>query len=168
MRWTRHGSSWYPQESDELRKGAVVLVLFSLLLSLVAVDLPDHARREWVQLHPTDPPSAWKVVRLLKARQASTRWVFADNVMIPFYAGLPVPPEIAVLSRKRLDAGLITQAEMLDVLRRYRPEQAVLRQSIFGDQIMTHLKEHYTLKLEDGPLRYYVLKEIGEIKPTQP
>jgi 4-amino-4-deoxy-L-arabinose transferase-like glycosyltransferase len=149
-------------------KGAVALLLFSLLLSLAAVDLPDHARREWVQLHPTDPPSAWKIVQLMKDRQASTRWVFADNVMYPFYAGLPVPPEIAVLSAKRLQAGLITHAEILDVLRRYRPEQAVLQQSIFGDKIMTYLKEHYMLKLEDGSLRYYVLNEIDQIKPTRP
>ncbi len=145
-------------------QGAVVLLLFSLLLSLAAVDVPDHARREWLPLHPTDPPSAWKVVQLMKAKQASTHWVFADDVMIPFYAGLPVPPELAVLSAKRLQAGLITQPEMLNVLRRYRPEQAVLRQSIFGDKIMAHLKAHYTLKLEDGALRYYVLNSNSEIE----
>ncbi len=146
-------------------KGAGVLLVFSLLLSLAAVDVPDHARREWVQLHPSDPSSVWKVVRLMKARQASTRWVFADDVMIPFYAGLPVPPEIAVLSAKRLQAGLITQPEILDVLRRYRPEQAVVYRSTFDKTILVYLQEHYTLKLEDGSLRYYVLNEIDPAKP---
>ena len=53
---------------------------------------------------------------------------------------------------------------MLEVLRRYRPEQAVLQRSIFDDQIMAYLKEHYTLKLEDGALRYYVLNPNSEIE----
>ena len=149
-------------------KGAVVLLTFSLLLSLAAVELPDKAQREWPLLHPAVPPSAWEVVRLLKAENARTRWVFTDNVMFPFYAGLPVPPEIAVLSTKRLQAGLITQAEILDVLRRYRPEQAVVCRGIFDKTIMAYLKEHYTLKLEAGALRYYVLNDIAVAKPTTP
>ncbi len=149
-------------------KGAIVLLIFSLLLSLAAVELPDKARREWTLLHPTEPRSAWEVVRLLKAEKVRTRWVFTDNVMFPFHAGLPVPPEIAVLSTKRLQAGLITPAEILDVLRRYRPEQAVVCRGIFDKTIVAYLKEHYTLKLEDGGLRYYVLNEIAAVKPAKP
>lgn len=72
------------------------------------------------------PSPQWEVVNIVQQYREHTRWVFSDRPIIPFYAGLPVPPETAVFSDKRLTAGNLTYRDLLKILRTYRPEQIVL------------------------------------------
>lgn len=66
------------------------------------------------------------VVERVAAYKAHTRWVFADAPMLAFRAGLPVPPETAVFSRKRLWGGNLSDGRICEILRTYRPEQIVI------------------------------------------
>ena len=68
-------------------------------------------------------------VRILAEMQAyapQTDWIFTDNLMLAFRARIPVPPEIATFSLKRMEAGYLTEADLIAVLERYRPEQVFL------------------------------------------
>jgi hypothetical protein len=68
-------------------------------------------------------------VRILAEMQAyapQTDWIFTDNLMMAFRARILVPPEIATFSRKRMEAGYLTEADLIAVLERYRPEQVFL------------------------------------------
>jgi 4-amino-4-deoxy-L-arabinose transferase-like glycosyltransferase len=64
-------------------------------------------------------------VELLLKNKESTQWVFTDSPIIAFYAGLPVPPKVAVLSRKRFLSNNITLDDIQSVIQTYRPEQIV-------------------------------------------
>jgi hypothetical protein len=66
------------------------------------------------------------MVMELRKDAGRTRWVFADRVIYAFWAGVPVPPELAVIPHKRIWSGQLTEVELLKCLERYRPEQMLL------------------------------------------
>lgn len=104
-----------------------------------------------------------EIVDLLAADRAATEWVFADRATYPFYAGLRVPPEIAVFSRKRFFGENLDNQILLTVMQRYHPEQVLLTR--FKEELLTdagfagYLDAHYT-KIQDHPdYVYYRLRE---------
>ena len=71
-----------------------------------------------------------------------TQWVITDWPMYAFRAGLLVPPNLAVISWKRMATGALTEQQVLDTIRERRPEQ-VLIVRFEWPSIIEHLKEHY-------------------------
>jgi hypothetical protein len=98
--------------------------------------------------------------------------------MYAFRAGLPVPPEVAVLSIKRIKSGNITSAQVLQVLKTYTPEQVVLARFRYGlpsvqlydDACMTYLEQHYTKAYDDNWQVQYLRNDLwpatNASKPT--
>lgn len=88
------------------------------------------------------------VVNLLQQHQRHDRWIFTDRPIYAFYAGLRVPPEIAVLSIKRVLTAQISQDKLLEVLKNYQPDQLLL--SRFRVEASRHadmnryINQHYT------------------------
>jgi hypothetical protein len=114
------------------------------LVSLVLTLAPERAwydlrRLSTVSLALDDP-----VVLELRKDAGRTRWVFADRVIYAFWAGLPVPPELAVIPKKRIWSGQLTGIELRDCLERYRPEGIVLVTGM-GDWpgLSEHIREGY-------------------------
>ncbi|MCX7594835.1 MAG: glycosyltransferase family 39 protein [Fischerella sp.] len=109
-------------------------------------------------------PKNMEIVQMVLKYKNSTQWIFTDNPIYGFYAGLRVPPEIAVMSYKRLNSGDLTSTKMLAVLQDYRPEQIILTRwtgQIKSDRnLMNYIKDNYSrtysnhLETEE----HYVLK----------
>lgn len=55
-----------------------------------------------------------------------THWVFTQHHLYAFYAGLKVPPELAVVPYKRVQSRRISSSGILSYLKHYRPEQLLL------------------------------------------
>ncbi len=112
----------------------------------------------------------FEVVNLLSEYKDSTRWIFTDRPIYAFYADLPVPPEIAVFSIKRLVTGNLTEADLVGVLQKYQPEQVLLSRHrdrlINNKEITAYLNENYTKTYEKESYfykdreSYYVLKSL--------
>lgn len=102
------------------------------------------------------------VIHLLSEHRGANRWVFTDHAIYAFYAGLRVPPEIAVFSIKQFVTGNLSDAELLLVLQKYLPEQILL--SRFRDgirenkEIMAYINQNYSIIYEDELKSYYRLK----------
>ncbi len=62
----------------------------------------------------------------------ATNWLATDYAMMGFYANLKVPPELAVLSRKRVLAQDFDGEDFLHVIQNYQPEQIVLGRFVEG------------------------------------
>ncbi|MEC4816644.1 MAG: glycosyltransferase family 39 protein, partial [Scytonema sp. PMC 1069.18] len=108
------------------------------------------------------PPKDLEVSKLIFKYKNSTQWVFTDRPMYAFNADLRVPPEIAVMSYKRLNSGNLTSKELLAVLQNYHPEQIVLDRwaaQIKSDrQLMAYINQKY-LKIytnEKGTVEHYI------------
>jgi hypothetical protein len=100
-----------------------------------------------------------EVVAHLTAGAPDTQWVFADQAIYPFYAGLRVPPELAVFSRKRFFGENLNNQILLDVMQRYQPEQVLLtrfKADLLADpEFAGYLAAHYTTVQETAEYGYY-------------
>lgn len=105
------------------------------------------------------PLYIWEMVRQLQTDAQQERgFVFTDRPFYAFQAGLPVTPPIAAISRKRMQAGILTHDDMLNALTKYKPEYVILQR--FSDEdysapVMDEIHRHYELTLEIPPGRYY-------------
>jgi 4-amino-4-deoxy-L-arabinose transferase-like glycosyltransferase len=95
--------------------------------------------------------------RLIAEATDKSAWVFTDHPFYAFQAGLVVPPEIAVLSRKSLETGIITQDTLAKVVRKYKPRFVIVERFAgeYGPAIMDYVNENYTLEEEDEPAKYF-------------
>jgi hypothetical protein len=107
-------------------------------------------------------PRADQSPLLAKMKQfaPNTRWVYSQRVIYPFQAGLPVPPEIAVVVLKRYWSGQITPEQIVEVCRRYQPEQLVLYKVRAGGEWKELLAAEYLPVYEDTNCVLYVAKRI--------
>ncbi|MBW4634092.1 MAG: glycosyltransferase family 39 protein [Iphinoe sp. HA4291-MV1] len=118
--------------------------------------------------HPKGkPPQNLEVMQLVLKYKSSTQWIFTDRPIYAFYAGLRVPPEIAVMSYKRLNSGDLTSKELLAVLQKYRPEQIFLDrwtgQIKSDNQLTAYINKNYSKTYTDkkGITEHYILSALN-------
>lgn len=140
------------------------VLLPCLFLSAFLAELPARWEKETAFLR-VDDSKDWECVEVMKQYKAQTRWVFADDALYPFHAGMLTPPEIAVLSNKRLRAGLITQPELLNLLVHYRAEQVLVRRRIFDEKFMRYVEQRYTPVFEHGSLQLFIRNDLVKKQP---
>jgi len=66
-----------------------------------------------------------EILALMSEYAHITNWVYTDRPMFAFRTQLPVPPYLAVLSKKRIAAGVLTEDQILEILVEYEPEQVL-------------------------------------------
>jgi 4-amino-4-deoxy-L-arabinose transferase-like glycosyltransferase len=88
-----------------------------------------------------------------------THWMVTDLPMYAFYARLPVPPNLVVFSRKRFDTGQLTEAEILEGIQKYQPEQVLLGRADLP-RVQQYLKENYRLVFAQHDTELYVLDRV--------
>jgi hypothetical protein len=71
----------------------------------------------------TEDPDKYLIVASMRNYASQTNWVYTDRPMFAFRAQLPVPPNLAVISKKRIAAGALTEDQILETLVEYKPEQ---------------------------------------------
>lgn len=106
------------------------------------------------------------VLNLVLQHREQTNWIFTDKPTYAFYARLPVPPETAVLSLKRVLTGTISYDDMLKILQTYQPEQILL--SNLRDDLANYpptreyLQTHYAKVYVNSYMNidYYLSKEL--------
>jgi hypothetical protein len=72
---------------------------------------------------------AWRdrlILGIMQGLAPETRFVLTDRQIVPFRAGLRVPPDMAVTSLKRSWSGNLDESRVLEALEAYRPEQILL------------------------------------------
>jgi hypothetical protein len=83
---------------------------------------------------PTDkPPREMQIVYELQKFAPQTHWMVTDMPMYAFRSDILVPPELAVISRKRLVAGDLPNQELEAVMHQYAPELVMLERFDYPD-----------------------------------
>ncbi len=118
------------------------------LWSLVAAWVISLAvgRGEWElrRLRVALPAVEQEAVQRLRAHAANVQWLFTTHLLSAFWAGLPVPPELAVIPLKRGWSGQITADQVRACLERYQPELILLPESRIRDWgLEDYLAQHY-------------------------
>lgn len=143
-----------------LRVYGVGVIATGFLVAILFYPLPVLAliQQETVSNLPTYRPQV--VDHLRQDVQTQPGVIFTDRPFYAFQAHAITPPETAVLSRKRLQSGEITDEMLVKVLEKYAPHYIILERfgPIYGENFLHVVHEHYTLGLEVESSQYYMLK----------
>ena len=111
--------------------GAAVPV--AILLALIVTEGGGRLVSEVERVRGLPRIQDCQIVTTMRRYAARTHWVYARSSIYAFHAGLPVPPELAVLAAKRFWSGQISDAQILAVIQRYAPEQIL----VSGEEFLT-------------------------------
>jgi 4-amino-4-deoxy-L-arabinose transferase-like glycosyltransferase len=102
------------------------------------------------------------IVEHLKSYQDRTRWIFSDLLIYPFAARLAAPPELAIITEKRIATGFLSDQYLVEQLTRYRPEQILIGRFSYGTDVMDYITKNYRVvwQAPAGPTQY-LRKDIG-------
>jgi 4-amino-4-deoxy-L-arabinose transferase-like glycosyltransferase len=100
------------------------------------------------------------LLSLIYDYSSKTHWLFTDRPMFAFITGIPVPPDLAVITSKRLATGALTNEEVLQTLETYKPEQVLIgRFSIPAAEI--YMRDRNFVRVDEAPnARLYIRKDI--------
>lgn len=120
-------------------------VIAALLILFFLYDIGGAVLETRSRYHGTDQKALWnwQLTAAMAVYAPHTRWVVTDRPMFAFRSGLPVPPELAVLSDKRLKTTSIEQ-ELPQILHRVQPEQVALARFQWP-RMLPYLRQHYRL-----------------------
>ncbi|MHC4590442.1 MAG: ArnT family glycosyltransferase [Planctomycetota bacterium] len=93
---------------------------------LLAVQAPDFFRANFAARSSLDLLRDRHLVELMTRLPGDTHCVMTDRQILPFRAGLRVPPELCVTSLKRRWAGHLSDDRLIALLAAYEPEQVYL------------------------------------------
>jgi len=86
-------------------------------------------------------------------------WIFTDMPIFAVYAGIPVPPETAVVSGKSRSTGNLTDTRLLEIIQKYDPEQILLGR--FDIPVLeNYVEEHYKQVLSQKGITLYIRSDI--------
>jgi len=153
--------NWQVNLKKRNRKGlAIALCLFAVLVVPIKFSIIQIQNANFVR--ETQPRRL--VVENIQANWQGTPWIFTDNPIYAFYAGLNVPPEIATLSRKRVASGEMTREYLTQIMDKYAPEQVILeRFPEVLNALQPYLDANYLEIEKRGTTHHYLRKPQNEI-----
>ncbi|RUT07698.1 hypothetical protein DSM106972_019580 [Dulcicalothrix desertica PCC 7102] len=139
-----------------LHKLSTYFLILSLFFIPVKLTIITMENNKYIQ----ESKEKVELLNVVLNHKQNTQWIFTDCPIYAFYAGLRIPPEVAVLSHIRLRSNTITREQFLSVFKNYRPEQALFCKSrMIRDYVDSHISQYYTKTFENGAGTHYLLKE---------
>jgi len=154
-----------------IRQRAFLDLRFALILLALAGSTATLAARARLTYHtfilpafliPPEAPSEGREAPFLVEmvnRAARTHWAVTDLPMYAFRAGLLVPPPLAAITDKRLSSGEISEAQIIQVIETYKPEQVLLGRFDLP-AVEAYLKEDYRRIYQWGRKTLYLHGEL--------
>lgn len=140
-------------------------VAAGMLLAILAVQSVTRLGGEVGVIRSARTTASDQVLHRIANYRARTRWIYTQPVIYAFHAGIPVPPELAVLSLKRFWSGQMNWRRLLDLVQQYHPEQLLLLKTTMGPEWAHFLKTDYVIELDDGERVLYVAKVLKASPP---
>lgn len=105
------------------------------------------------------PQHKLNVYLIMREYASRTNWVVTDMPLYAFLIRKPVPPNLATFSEKRLNTGSLTEEEILETVKEYKPEQVLL---VFFelDKLEEYLNQNYQLVHKNRGYRLYIRKDL--------
>ncbi len=123
------------QKILQLRERNVIGIAMGIFIWAIAVTFTFYRLPSTVQqfdfklpnlrAQPVEYSEDGEILALMADYAHLTNWVYTDRPMFAFRTQLSVPPHLAVLSKKRIAAGVLTEDQILEILVEYEPEQVL-------------------------------------------
>lgn len=101
-----------------------------------------------------------RLVDAMRQHAKGTRFVFTQSTIYAFHARLALVPELSALSKKRFWSGQITSEQIWSIVRRYRPEQLLLKNEPLEPGVGSWIDSEYFRSYYDDEYSLYVLKHM--------
>lgn len=103
------------------------------------------------------------IIRLIEKHKNALDWGYSRNPIYLAYSQVPVPPELAVLAKKRFWAGHISEEAVLKTVQAYEPSVVVISKGLETENAawLHYLSEKYTLTAQDPLVMLYFKKDLG-------
>ena len=102
------------------------------------------------------------VLRELERYRPFTEFLYAEEPVYSFHAGIPMPPKLAVAALKRFWSGDLTNARLVEELQRVRPGVLLLANDTRERPFQGWMQVEYRLVYEDARHRLYALRSVIE------
>lgn len=109
-----------------MKKKKLIRWLTLSILILVLLRLPFKYNNILIDMKDKTSTQERKAVRLLSSYSRQVRWMFTDMPIFAFYADIQVPPELAVISAKRIFTKNLRSTYLITMLEKYEPEIILL------------------------------------------
>jgi hypothetical protein len=90
------------------------------------------------------------------------KFIYTDESIYSFHAGIPMPPHLAVLPLKRLWSGDMTNARVAEEMRTIKPEVILLRNDAREVPFQELLTADYRVVYQDADHRLYTTKALAK------
>lgn len=131
-------------------------------LSLVTAGGIDQIAQQILWLRSMPSASDSLVVAQMRKYAARTRWVFTKNNIYAFYAKLPVPPKLMIITKKRFWTHQINEDEIFAQVVRASPEQILVDASVELKEARWRdfLNAQYVRVLTETGCELYIAKRL--------
>lgn len=102
------------------------------------------------------------VLKEIERLKPFTRFMYSDDSIYSFHAGIPMPPELAVVPLKRLWSGDLTNARIIERMRAVSPEVVLLRNDTREVPFQDMLEAEYRVVYQDSQHRLYTQKALAK------
>ncbi len=103
-----------------------------------------------------------RILQTMNEYADQTHWIMTDVPMYAFRVHKPVPPNLATISQKRLTTGSLTDQDILNAMKEYRPEQVLIARFQIP-ALEDYLQKNYTLILSPEYFRLFLRNDIKPI-----
>lgn len=147
---------------QEQSKSKIVLTTFSLIIFILSILLIGEQTQTIIK-----DINSWNsdqqefstnldrqfLAEILKFK-STTKWIVTDSPIFAFRANIPVPPATAVLSWKQVATGNITEDQLIDIIKKYQPEQIFFKRFEWS-KVTKFLNQNYQLTKQAENLKLY-------------
>jgi hypothetical protein len=145
-----------------LMRRSWALLLWSAALSLALTSAPLKVLDEWRRMRLAPRVEEDVLLQELAAWRHRANWIYTPQVIYAFHARIPVPPELAVVPRKRFASAQIDQAGILQIVKRYEPEILLLFASGLDREWREYLESRYKPIERYAHLRIFVRSDLSD------
>lgn len=155
------------RQEFSLRAFALPLAFVGVLFYLSAFQIPGFVdAMETPNLSELAEVSIGKgqkaILDTVVAYKEETQWMLTDLPMYAYRAGVPIIPETAVMTRKRVFTGNLSEERIIQAIRDYRPEQVLLG-GLSYPLVEEFLLEDYDVFLFSGDrTKLYIMRDLLE------
>lgn len=136
---------------------------------LYAASLPGIITADRALLLPKPALSSEAAIAFLQERYPQGAVVISDYHMISYRAGCTVPPQLATVTKKRLQLGLLTAEDLIRATQEAQADAVLFwdEQLDRAPEYVSWVKRHYLLAFKWGYHSIYVLPEADAISHRQ-
>lgn len=130
--------------SQEFNKKKIFHWVASALIILTFFRLPMKYNKIYMTVKNNISTQQHTTLELVSKYKQDTHWVVTDRPIFAFYSCILVPPELAVMSYKRILTGNLKPEYFVYILNKYKPEQILLnRFQDYDKNIISFIEANY-------------------------